>query len=87
MTDPKVSYPFHPSPERPALSYGVLEPGLQASIDLLTREALNEKNAGELADGRDAAIEALEHAHHFQAYQTAIDLLTEQMERLKRPVG
>ena len=70
-----------------AMPYGVLEPGLKAAIDLLTREALNEKNAGELADGRDAAIEALEHAHHYQAYMTAIELLQEQMARLKSSVA
>jgi len=83
MTDPKVSYPFPPSPERPALSYGVLEPGFQAAIDLLKREALNEKSAGEIAEGKDAIAAAMEHAHHYQAYLTAIELLQEQMARLK----
>jgi hypothetical protein len=70
-----------------ATPYGVLEPGLKAAIDLLTREALNEKSSGEQADARDHTVTALECAHRFQAYQTAIELLTEQMARLMRPVG
>ena len=87
MPDPKVLYPFPTSTERTALSYGVLEPGLQASIDLLTREALNEKSAGEIAEGKDAIAVAMEHAHHYQAYMTAIELLQEQMARLKSSVA
>ena len=84
--EPRVPYPQPPAPDRPA-TYSTLEPGLQAAVDLLKREAQNEKVAGELAEGRDAITEALEHAHHFQAYQTAIEFLEEQRERLKRPVG
>jgi len=70
-----------------AMPYGVLEPGLKAAIDLLTREALNAKSAGEIAEGKDAIVAAMEHAHNYQAYMTAIKLLQEQMDRLKRPVG
>jgi NAD(P)H-dependent FMN reductase len=70
-----------------AMPYGVLEPGLKAAIDLLEREAQNEKSAMYLADTRGSATTALAHEHHYQAYQTAIELLQEQMERLKRPVG
>ena len=73
-------------PER-LLSWGVLAPGMQAAIDLLTREADTERVAGDIAEGKDLIAEAMEHAHHFQAYHTAIELLTEQMERLKKPVG
>ena len=87
MPDPKVSYPFPPSPERPALSYGVLEPGLQAAVDLLEREIQNESSAGELADVREEAAVAMSHAHNVRAFTMARDLLQEQMVRLKMPVG
>lgn len=86
MPDPKVVYPqpLLPSPEGVGLTFTVLEPGLQAAIDLLKREALNEKSAGEIAEGKDAIAAAMEHAHHYQAYMTAIELLVEQIRRLRR---
>ena len=73
-------------PEKP-LTWRELAPGMQTAIDLLVQEAQAEKAAGEIAEGKDLIAEAMEHAHHFQAYMTAIELLTEQMGRLQRPVG
>jgi hypothetical protein len=86
MLEPKPSQsetpktlPAAPSPQ----GYAKLEPGLQAAIDLLTREAMNEQSAGQVAEARDRMVTALEHAHHYQAYMTAVELLQEQMARLK----
>lgn len=69
------------------IPYGVLEPGLQAAIDLLEREIRNSQVAGELADGRDDTAEAHYHAFYLKAYQKAQELLREQMTRLKPGVG
>ena len=85
MPDPKVAYPqpLLPSLEHPALSYGVLEPGLQAAIDLLEREIRNEHSASEVADAREEPAAAMMHAHNKNAYRIAKELLQEQMARLK----
>lgn len=82
MADPRPMYPCA-VPTRPPLTYGVLEPGLQAAVDLLRREALNEQKAGEILESQDKIPGALEHAANFQAYTRSIALLNEQMDRLK----
>ena len=68
------------------VSYGALEPGLRAAIDLLEREAKNETSAGEIADAREDGAEALKHAHNARAYALAQLLLCEQMVRLSQGV-
>jgi len=70
-----------------AVPYGTLELGLQAAIHLLEREARNEKNAGELADARDDQITARSCAVNALGYRKGIDLLKEQMARLKAGAG
>jgi len=69
-------------------TYGILEPGLQAAIDLLEREARNEESNSAIADGRDDEVDAKTCAHHAWAYRQAIKLLVEQRGRLAAyPVG
>jgi len=75
MTETKNEY-------RPA-TYGVLEPGLQAAIHLLDRERRNEVRAGEAADAQDLSTKAQTHVVNAMGYKLAIDLLTEQVERLR----
>lgn len=70
-----------------AVPYGMLEPGLQAAIHLLEREARNEVSEGELADARDDQITARSCAVNVMGYRKSIDLLKEQMTRLKAGVG
>lgn len=76
MPDPRVTYP---QPQ----GYGVLEPGLQAAIDLLEREIRNESSASDLADAQDDIAEAMTRAQNVHAYRVALDLLREQMVRLQ----
>ena len=63
-------------------TYGMLEPGLQAAIDLLDREVRNEESNSAIADGNDEEVDAKTCAHHAWAYRQAITLLQEQMQRL-----
>lgn len=66
---------------------GVLMPGLQAAIDLLEREIINETAASDLADGADKVSDALAHGRNVRAFRLAQALLREQMARLAGPTA
>ena len=63
-------------------TYETLEPGLQAAMELLEREARNEESNSSIADGKDDEVDAKTCAHYAWAYRQAIKLLQEQRSRL-----
>ena len=79
MSDPNPKLTIHVT-----ATYVVLEPGLQAAIDLLEREIRNDAMASDLADARDDAAEAMTRAQNVRAYRMSQALLKEQMLRLQK---
>jgi hypothetical protein len=66
------------------VTYRMLEPGMQAAIDLLDRELCNEKSAGEAEERQGRYVTARIHAINAVGYRAGISLLREQMGRLAR---
>lgn len=79
MTEQRAEY-------RPT-TYGTLEPGLQAAIDLLERERLNELNRSHHRASHGEAEDAAKLEAVAEGYAKAIELLKEQRVRLRTPVG
>ena len=67
--------------DKSKLTLGNLEPGLRAAIDLLTREANNEENAGANAR-RNHRNDGFRHRENAAAYRKSIHLLEEQRTRI-----
>lgn len=67
--------------DKSKLTLGNLEPGLQAAIDLLKREALNEENAGKNSR-RNHKNDGFRHRENAAAYRKSVFLLQEQRERI-----
>ncbi len=63
------------------LTRGNLEPGLEAAIDLLKREASNEENAGANAR-RNHKSDGFLHRENAAAYRKSVYLLEEQRIRI-----